>query len=112
VSDALAFLSADAIEALERLIDERVEAKLASRAAVHDWITLEEAAGRLRLSVDAARKRAQRGDLPGAVKDGSRWLVDARAFADLAPPRTVSGDHERRGERRVNGPAPGTRRIP
>ena len=40
------------------------------------------------------------------------WLVDARAFADLAPPRTVSGDHERWGERRCHGPAPGTRRIP
>ena len=103
-------LAADQVDAIARRVAEILKDE--SRAAAPDWITLEEAADRLRLTVDAARKRAQRGDLPGAVKDGSRWLVDARAFADLDPPRTLRSDHERWGERRANGPAPGTRRYP
>ena len=44
------------------------------------WLTLDEAAERYRISPDALRKRAQRGRLPGAVRDGSRWLVDSRAL--------------------------------
>jgi len=42
------------------------------------WLTLEEAAERYRTTPGALRKRAQRGQLPGAVRDGGRWLVDCR----------------------------------
>jgi hypothetical protein len=42
------------------------------------WLTLEEAAEHWRTTAGALRWRAQHGRLPGAVKDGGRWLVDAR----------------------------------
>lgn len=77
-------------------------------AAAPEWLTLEEAAERLRLTPAAARKRALRGTLPGALKDGARWLVDARQLAAPAPPPTLRGDHESWGPRRANGRAPGT----
>lgn len=44
------------------------------------WLTLEEAATRYRSTSGALRKRAQRGQLPGAVRDGARWLVDTSAL--------------------------------
>jgi hypothetical protein len=98
------------------LPDELIEA-IAQRAAeivlaaqtVPVWLTLDEASERLRLSPAALRKRAQRGTAPGAVKDGSRWLFDARALeaglgatvdapdnngasaAETAPPRDTGG---------------------
>jgi hypothetical protein len=43
-----------------------------------EWLTLGEAADRYRTTAGALRWRAQHGRLPGAVKDGARWLVNAR----------------------------------
>ena len=81
----------------------------AETSRVLEWLTLEEAAAHLRLSPAAARKRAERGQLPGAVKDGSRWLVDRRALDAALSATRVEGDSKNRwGERRANGPAPGT----
>lgn len=73
------------------------------------WLTLDEAAERLRLSSAGLRKRAQRGTAPGAVKDGARWLFDARAL-DAGVAATLVCPDNKWGERRVNGPAPGQRR--
>jgi hypothetical protein len=99
-------LTPDQFEALAQRVAEIVLDE--SRAAAAEWLTLEEAAERLRLSPAAARKRAIRGTLPGAVKDGSRWLVDARALAAAPEPPTLGGDHQKRGPRRANGRPPGT----
>jgi hypothetical protein len=99
--------------------DELVEA-IALRAAelvradleAPEWLTLEEAAGRYRTTAGALRWRAQHSRLPGAVKDGGRWLVNARELDEALASATVSADNQRdnreRGERRANGPAPGT----
>jgi hypothetical protein len=77
-----------------------------------EWLTLEEAAGRYRTTAGALRWRAQQGRLPGAVKDGGRWLVNAReydaALALTAATADNRRDNRKRGERRANGPAPGT----
>lgn len=53
---------------------ELVRAELASP----EWLTLADAAKRYRTTAGALRWRAQHGRLPGAVKDGARWLVNAR----------------------------------
>lgn len=95
------------VEAIARRVAEilRDEPRV---AAAPEWLTLEEAAEWLRLTPAAARKRALRGTLPGALKDGARWLVDARQLAAPEPPPTLRGDHEKRGPHRANGRAPGT----
>jgi hypothetical protein len=99
--------------------DELVEA-IAARAAdlvradleFPLWLTLEEAAGRYRTTTGALRWRAQNGRLPGAVKDSGRWLVNAREYDTALAFASATADNERdnrkRGERRANGPAPGT----
>ena len=72
-----------------------------------EWLTLDEAAERYRTTAGALRWRAQHGRLPGAVKDESRWLVNARELdaalvaATLPPPK-------KRASRRANGRGPGT----
>jgi hypothetical protein len=73
-----------------------------------DWLTLEQAADRYRSTPAALRKRAQRGQLPGAVRDGARWLVDRRML-DAALTVTIRAS-DNKGSRRVNGRARGTRR--
>jgi hypothetical protein len=55
-----------------------------------DWLTLDEAAGVYRTTPDALRKRAQRGALAGAVKDGARWLVDRRALDAALAAATIA----------------------
>jgi hypothetical protein len=75
----LSFFSQEAIEALGRFVDERLEQRLAELGFGQprsDWLTLEQAAERYLSTAGALRKRAQRGQLPGAVRDGGRWLVD------------------------------------
>jgi Helix-turn-helix domain len=68
------------------------------------WMTLAEAAEHLRTSADALQKRASRGQLPGAVKDNGRWLVDRRALdADLGATVRVT---------EKSGPAPCQRPDP
>ena len=72
-----------------------------------EWLTIDEAAKRIGLLPGAARKRAQRGQLPGAVKDGSRWIVDMREWDAALLAIRMSGNNDKWGERRANGPAPG-----
>lgn len=96
------------LELLEQRLDE-LESRVDELVAPV-WMTIEEAAAHLRSTPDALRARARRGRLPGAVRDGSRWLVDRRELdASLAavtlPPLT------RQGPRRRNDRARGTRRV-
>jgi Helix-turn-helix domain len=91
------------VEAIAR----RAAAIVRAELAPPEWLTLEEAAGRYRVSAGALRWRARRGRLPGAVKDEGRWLVNAREL-DQALAEHNSTLSDKRGERRANGPAPGT----
>jgi hypothetical protein len=75
-----------------------------------EWLTLDEAAGRYRTTAGALRWRAQNGRLPGAVKDGGRWLVNARELDEALLAGTLRVP-DKRGPRRANGRAPGTRRY-
>jgi hypothetical protein len=91
------------VEAIAHRAADLVRAELESP----EWLTLEEAAGRYRTTAGALRWRAQNGRLSGAVKDGGRWLVNAREY-DQALAEAMLPAPIKRGERRANGPAPGT----
>jgi excisionase family DNA binding protein len=80
----------DLVEALAQRVAELVTASNGHREAAPRWLTIEEASAHLRLTVSAARARAWRGQLPGAVKDGSRWVVDGQAL-DAAMSTLESG---------------------
>lgn len=71
---------ARALVALEQYVRELVAEALEGRLGIPRWLTLEEAAEYYRTTPAALRKRAHRGTLPGAVRDGSRWLVDTTAL--------------------------------
>jgi hypothetical protein len=74
------------------------------------WGTLEDAAIRYRSTPGALRKRAQRGQLPGAVRDGGRWLVDM-AVLDAALKADGKIVESRNGASAAStAPPPGTRR--
>jgi hypothetical protein len=70
-------VAAAVAHALRQLVQEEVARELGRRRLDPEWLMLEEAADRYRTTPAALRARARRGTLPGAVKDGSRWLVDA-----------------------------------
>jgi hypothetical protein len=74
-----------------------------------DWLTLDEAAALYRTTPDALRKRAGRGQLAGAVRDGSRWLVDRRTL-DAALVEATIRLNVNRGRAPRKRPRPGTRR--
>jgi hypothetical protein len=74
-----------------------------------EWLTLDEAAERYRTTPSALRWRAQNGRLPGAVKDGGRWLVDVRAM-DSSLAATVPTLQETDGRAPRQRPRPDTRR--
>jgi excisionase family DNA binding protein len=64
-ADLGSFFAPDVLVAFERMVDERVSARL-DMVTVDDrpvWLTLKEAAARLGCSEDAARMRANRGRL-------------------------------------------------
>ena len=74
-----------------------------------EWLTLDEAAERYTTTAGALRWRAQHGRLPGAVKDGGRWLVNPRELDEALTVGSLRTSRNR-GPRRANGRAPGTRR--
>jgi hypothetical protein len=89
-------------EALRPLVAELVAEELERRLdelAGPEWLTLEEAADRYHTTTVALRARARRGQLPGAVKDGSRWLLDRREYDRSLAPGTLAPDNR-------NGRAP------
>jgi hypothetical protein len=95
------------VEALRPLIAALVRDELERRDTGRrvEWLTVEEAAEQRRTTPGAMRARCERGQVHGAVKDGRRWLIPS-IEAELEPD-TLGGDNKR-GERRANGPAPGT----
>lgn len=64
---------------LERLVDQRVEERLASFTPPQPdpWLDVREASDYLHLTPEALRARIRRGSIP-AHWDGSRWLLDRR----------------------------------
>jgi excisionase family DNA binding protein len=99
VSEPLKFLSIDA-EAIGRFIDERVEAKLASRpAASNEWLSLERAAKRVGCSKRTIERKIESGELPAsrstghprvAASDLDEWMragVGTRSPAQHSSPR-------------------------
>jgi len=104
VTELRVVVSDDLVEKVAR----RAADLLRDELAAPRWMTLEEAAEHVRSTANALRWRAQHGRLPGAVKDGSRWLVNARELDDsLASVATIRAP-TKRGPRRANGRAPGT----
>ncbi len=93
---------------LERLVAELVGRELDRRQLAPAWLTLEEAAERYRTTPAALRKRAQRGQLPGAARDGSRWLLDATVYDQALALGALAGHDRVKGSRRANGRAHGT----
>jgi Helix-turn-helix domain len=93
------------VDAIEELVGEEVREALVRIASRPSWLTLEEAAERYKTTPAALRKRAQRGQLAGAVKDGARWLVDANAL-DASLERATIASAMTTGGHRANGPAP------
>lgn len=113
MSDRDGILAEELAAVLRPLVRELVEQELERRLAAlqpPDWVTLGEAAVVYRTSADTLRKRAQRGRLPGAVRDEGRWLLDRRVL-DASLAGKIVAVPDKRGERRANGPAPGTRRY-
>lgn len=101
------------LEALAPLVEQVVADELDRRLASLElarWASLDEAAVHLRTSADVLRKRAARGRLPGAVKDGSRWLVDLRALDSALTDATLRANAKNKGPRRGNGRPRGTER--
>jgi Helix-turn-helix domain len=93
----------DFVEAVARRAVELVRSELDDAP---DWLTLDEAADVYRTSAGALRWRAQNGKLPGAVKDGGRWLVDRRKL-DAALVATVPGSNDSMGRASRKRPRPG-----
>jgi hypothetical protein len=115
VSDRSAELDA-LIDALvrerEALLDRLDELELrVSDLERPDWMTLEQAADHLHSTADALRHRAQRGKLPGAVKDESRWLVDRRALDNALAATTLRATTEQNGRAPRTRPRPRHRRY-
>jgi hypothetical protein len=83
------------------LVAEELDRRERAQAPV-EWLTTDEYAERMRTTPAAVRQRCLRDQVPGAVKDGAHWLIPVAA--------TLPSDNAHTwGERRANGPAPGTR---
>jgi hypothetical protein len=85
VSQLGAIFGPELLAAIERLVDERIALALAEREQP-EWLTLEQLAELRHTTPGALRKRANRGRLPGAVRDGARWLVDRRTLEAATAP--------------------------
>jgi hypothetical protein len=94
-----AVLAPELVDALEELIAQLVLEGLAQHCAKSSWLTLEQAAARYKTTAAALRKRAQRGRLPGAARDCSRWLVDTETLDRALLDGTLDYDN-------ANGRAP------
>ena len=91
---------------LAELVDEALERRLGALELATGWLTVEEYAELKRTTPAAVHKRLERGQIPGAEREGCRWLIPAAAAAD-----TRSTPTDKRGPRRANGRTPGTRRY-
>jgi Helix-turn-helix domain len=103
VSDELRVaVSDDFVEAIARRAAELVRAELDDAP---EWLTIDEAAEHVRSTPSALRWRAQNGKLPGAVKDGGRWLVDRRKL-DENLGATVPTSNDSKGRAPLERPRP------
>src|SRR5690242_11769313 len=82
--DLLRMFAPELVEAIERLVDERVAAALAAQAPAADraWLTLEEAGEQLACTPDAVRMRVKRGRLEGR-RQGRRLYISAASVERL-----------------------------
>jgi excisionase family DNA binding protein len=101
-------LPAELLETIAQRAAELVRAELEAPV----WLTLEQAAEYVHATPTALRARARRGRLPGAVRDGARWLVDRRALdaalAGAAVPTDNRRDTRNQGRAPRKRPRPGT----
>jgi hypothetical protein len=67
------------LEALRPLVAQLVDEQLAAQVVSHstEWLTVEQYAERRHTTPGAVRQRCLRGQVPGAVRDGRRWLIPA-----------------------------------
>jgi hypothetical protein len=98
-------LTATLTRLIRGIVAEEVDRQLAESQTAPEWLTLQQAAELRHSTQGALRKRAQRGQLPGAVRDGARWLVNRRVMDSLPDRSTVRADLQTRGHR-GNSPAP------
>jgi hypothetical protein len=108
VSERPSELRVDVPDELVEAIAQRAAELVLAELRPAEWLTLDEAADRNRTTAGALRWRAQHGRLPGAVKDGSRWLVNARELDESLGAVATIRAPVKRGSRRGNGRAPGT----
>ena len=72
-------------EALRPLVAELVQEELERRLAAAGpprWLLVEEAAEQRHTTPGAMRARCERGQVPGALREGRRWLIPS---LDAAP---------------------------
>jgi hypothetical protein len=106
--DAASGRAGDAFAAIVAPLFDRI-AELEHRVDDLDtpaWMTIEEAAEHVRSTPAALRARARRGQLPGAVRDGSRWIVDRRRLDAALNAKVVDDNRDGRAPRKR--PRPGT----
>jgi hypothetical protein len=70
------------VDVLRPLVEELVRDELGRALALRpasggEWLTVEEYAALQRTTVAAVHQRLRRGQVPGASKDGRRWLIPA-----------------------------------
>jgi hypothetical protein len=88
-------LAGAVIEALRPLVEELVRDEV-DRVLTNkfssgvEWLTVEEYAERRRTTVAAVHQRLRRSQVPGALKDGRRWLIPA-----VAPVVTLTSTTDR-----------------
>jgi hypothetical protein len=96
------------VEALRPLIRQVVREELeriGARTTRPSWMTVEEFADVMRTTPAAVRARLERGRVPGAVKEGRRWLIPSSASKG-----TVDASETSEGRAPTGRPRPGTRR--
>jgi excisionase family DNA binding protein len=110
VTDRLGKALSDALRPIvAELVDEEFRRRLGELEAPV-WLTLDQVADRYGTSKSALRKRLQRGQLPGAVKDGNRWLVDRRQVDAALADGTLARSNENMGRAPRERPRPRHRR--
>jgi hypothetical protein len=95
------------VDALRPLVREVVAEELeriGAETARTEWLTVPEYAELMRTTPAAVLKRLERGRIPGAEREGRRWLIPAAA----AEAMVVAPD--KKGRAPTERPRPGTRR--
>ena len=96
-------LAAGIIDVLRPLVAQLVEEEVARRLGEPvEWLTVEQYAQLQHTTPAAIHKRLERSRVPGAIREGKRWLIPAQGAV------TIAAHSNQRGERRANDLAPGT----